>query len=139
MLFADSGAVKSGKNLKMLLEKGEKAKIEYPAFPQLLQYSGYIKSRHDVLERVSEWTKLEKSTEASPVEVHALHHYFTMVGGDGSIWGCGFRQNGYDRECEELKQIPLPAECRNIKKVAQGKFVRVILTEDNKLFFNGRD
>ena len=138
MLFVDSGAVKSGKNLKMVLEKGQKATLEYPAYPQILQYSGHVRTRHDSIARVNEWTKLEKSTQCAPVEVHAMHQYFTLVGGDGSIWGCGLRTNGYEREREEFQQIPVPSECQNYKKVVQGKFLRVILTEDNKLFFSGQ-
>ena len=99
MLFVDSGAVKAGKRCTMLLKQGETATLEYPCYPQILQYSGHIKTRYDeVLPRTSEFTKLEKSTQAAPVEVHAMHHAFTMVGGDGSIWHAGFRANGTGRE-----------------------------------------
>ena len=68
-----------------------------------------------------------------------MHHAFTLVGGDGSIWGCGLRSNGNDKSQEQFKQITLPADCVNFKKVCQGKFVRVILTENNKLFWSGQN
>mmetsp|Transcript_1038 Transcript_1038/g.1724 ORF Transcript_1038/g.1724 Transcript_1038/m.1724 type:complete len:121 (+) Transcript_1038:1481-1843(+) len=32
----------------------------------------------------------------------------------------------------------MPSDCRNFKKVIQGKFNRVILTENNELFFSGQ-
>ena len=67
-----------------------------------------------------------------------MHQAFTLVGGDGSIWGGGFRANGSNREQAELHKITMTEECRNIKKVIQGKFNRVILTESNDLFFSGQ-
>ena len=67
MLFIDSANVKSGKNLKMALTKGQKATLEFPSYPQILQYGGYIRTRHNVYEQCDNWKKLEKSTEAAPV------------------------------------------------------------------------
>ena len=60
------------------------------------------------------------------------------VGGDESIWGVGYRNQGSGDNCR-LRRIETPAECRNYKKVVQGKFHRVILTQDGRVFFNGQN
>jgi len=44
------------------------------------------------------FTNLEASTEVAATEVHANHHAFCLVGGDGKIWGAGFRAQGTDEE-----------------------------------------
>ena len=62
MLFVDTAAIKAGKSTNLLLQKGETATLQYPSYPQLLQYCGTVRTRNNVLENVTEWTKIDEST-----------------------------------------------------------------------------
>jgi hypothetical protein len=61
-----------------------------------------------------------------------------FVSADETIMGMGFRVQG-KAEQSAMRVIEKPSECRDFKRVAIGKFFRVILTKQNKLFFNGQN
>ena len=61
-----------------------------------------------------------------------------FVGGDDSIWGIGYRPNGQGNEKAQLQKVPAPEAMRNFKKVAHGKYFRLVLTEEGKLFWQGQ-
>ena len=69
-IYADAMAMKAGKKIKLNIPKGQKAILEYPAYPQVLRYCGQMQLRNDnALETKQEWTNLEASTEVAAVEV----------------------------------------------------------------------
>ena len=61
-----------------------------------------------------------------------------FLGGDGSIWGIGYRCQGAGEENCKLKKITAPDAMRNIKDVCHGKFFRAVVTEDGRFFWNGQ-
>ena len=140
MLYADSTTIKSGKKIKMSVPKDSTVTLEFPVYPQLLQYSGTVTCRHsnNNLEK-TEWDNLSSSSKCAAVAVYAMHQAFCLVGGDESIWGFGKRAQGVEDHHEVLRKIELPEGCKNYKKVVHGKFFRLILTEDNRIFFNGQN
>ena len=67
-----------------------------------------------------------------------MHNAAMFVGGDDSIWGIGYRPNGQGNEKAQLQKVPAPEAMRNFKKVAHGKYFRLVLTEEGKLFWQGQ-
>jgi alpha-tubulin suppressor-like RCC1 family protein len=61
-----------------------------------------------------------------------------FVGADEQIMGFGFRVQG-KADQSAMRLIDRPTDCRDYKKVAIGKFFRIILTKQNRLFFNGQN
>ena len=57
-----------------------------------------------------------------------------MLGDDNSVWGRGWKIQGEDEKSKWAK-LELPSSCKNVKKLAVGKFNRVVLDDDGKLFF----
>lgn len=108
-------------------------------YPQVASFSGEIWDR-----RFANWEQkaeclevLNDTSKCAAVKVVAMHNAVMFVGGDDSIWGMGMRTQGRSNEESQLRKIESPEAMRNFKKVCAGKFTRMILTEDNRLFFNG--
>lgn len=55
------------------------------------------------------------------------------------MWGMGYRAQGSGADNCKLTKIEAPGDCRNFKKIAHGKFFRVALTMEGKVFFNGQN
>jgi len=68
-----------------------------------------------------------------------MHHSVFFVGGDESVWGMGMRTQGRTQDQSKLNKIEIPEAMRNVKKYAHGKFFRLALTEDGRLFINGEN
>ena len=66
-----------------------------------------------------------------------MHNSVMFIGGDESVWGMGMRTQGRNSEDVLLKKLDQPDAMRNIKKAVHGKFFRLVLTNDNRLFLNG--
>mmetsp|Transcript_21015 Transcript_21015/g.28264 ORF Transcript_21015/g.28264 Transcript_21015/m.28264 type:complete len:249 (+) Transcript_21015:2219-2965(+) len=66
-----------------------------------------------------------------------MHNSVMFVGGDESIWGMGMRTQGRNGDDPKLRRIEAPESMRNFKKIAHGKFFRLVLTQENRLFING--
>ena len=50
----------------------------------------------------------------------------------------GYRSQGWgDGEKPKLRRIEAPESMKNIKKITHGKFFRMVLTEEGKVFMNG--
>jgi alpha-tubulin suppressor-like RCC1 family protein len=62
-----------------------------------------------------------------------------FVGSDEQIMGLGYRACGRDEGAEKLKILERPPECTGYKKVCAGKFFRLILTNEGRLFFCGQN
>ena len=82
---------------------------------------------------------MQESAACSAVQVYACHEAAIFVGGDDSLWGIGYRAQGNGADKCKLRRIEAPAECRNFKKIAHGKFFRVALTQEGKIWFNGQN
>ena len=81
---------------------------------------------------------MEDTIQCGAVSIHAMHDALCLVGGDESIWGFGKRVQGFNSDQEELRKIEQPPECKNFMKVTHGKFCRLVLTRDNRLWFTGQ-
>ena len=129
-LIADVGGYKSGRDLYVRVPKGESAQIDFPVYPQLASYSGNIYDR-----RFASWDfnsevlkTIDETSQCAAVKVVAMHNSVMFVGGDESIWGMGMRTQGRNSEDPKLKRIQAPDSMRNFKKIAHGKFFRLVLT-----------
>lgn len=77
------------------------------------------------------------------VQVLGAANHITFVGGDGSIYGMGDRIQRYysmETDTELMRKIEFPDGTKgsDIKKVSIGKFNRLVLTHDGKLYHNGQ-
>ena len=69
-------------------------------------------------------------------KVVACHQALFMELADGTVWGLGHFGPPFYRE---YAQIEIPDDCKNIKKLAHGKFTRYILTESNDVYVLGKN
>jgi alpha-tubulin suppressor-like RCC1 family protein len=53
--------------------------------------------------------------------------------------GIGYRASGKEEGMHRMRLIERPEDCQNYKKVSAGKFFRLILTQEGKLFFSGQN
>ena len=60
-----------------------------------------------------------------------------FLGGDGGISGMGMRSQGRSAEETNLRRIEAPESMKDIKKITHGKFFRLVLTDQNKLYHMG--
>ena len=67
------------------------------------------------------------------------HHHVMFVGADEQIKGMGYRASGKEEGMHKLRTIEKPPECVNYQKVAVGKFFRLILTKEGRVFFSGQN
>jgi len=51
----------------------------------------------------------------------------------------GYRSCSYERNLHKLRLIEKPINCKNYQRAATGKFFRLLLTKQGKLFFNGQN
>ena len=119
---------RGGSKLRYTVAKGESASIEFPAAPQIATWTGTIQ-RGDEYEMINHddysWQNIMATAAIAVTQVYASAEAALFVTGDDSLWGVGYRANGNERN---LRKIETPAECRNFKKIAHGKFFRVALT-----------
>ena len=62
-----------------------------------------------------------------------------FVGTDEQVMGMGYRACGRDEGAHNLKVLERPENCTGYKKVCAGKFFRLILCNDGRLFFCGQN
>mgnify|MGYP003885840291 CR=1 FL=1 len=108
--------------------------------PQIVNFTGRIGgSRFGGMEDLSKeaFTPLQETAQCAAVKVVAMHHAAMFVGGDDSVWGVGYRPSGQGNDNAQLKRVSAPESMRNFKKIAHGKFFRLVLTEEGKLFWQG--
>ena len=141
MLLADINSFKSGKKLSINIPKGQSAEINFPAKPQVINFSGrmYCRNQDYSIEKNNEWFMMHDTTQCAAVKVYSCHEAALFVGGDDCLWGLGYRSQGSGTENCKLFKIETPGDCRNFKKIAHGKFFRVVLTQEGKVFFNGQN
>ena len=141
MLLADINSFKSGKKLSINIPKGQSAEINFPAKPQVINFSGrmYCRNQDYSIEKKDEWFMMQDTTQCAAVKVFSCHEAALFVGGDDSLWGLGYRSQGSGSDNCKLFKIETPGDCRNFKKIAHGKFFRVVLTNEGKVFFNGQN
>ena len=136
--MADGGSFKSGRKLLLQVPQGTTASIEFPVRPQIVSMTGRLYCRNQNYEINDEsWESQAETAQCAAVQVISMHHSVMFVGGDESIWGMGFRSQGMGEENCKLRRIESPEGMKNLKKVAHGKFFRVVLTQDGRLFYNG--
>ena len=129
MILANVGAFKSGKTLPLHLDAGESATINFPVRPQIINYSGKLHCRgQDFSMDHESWTMLEDTAQCAVAQVYSCHEAAIYVSADDTIWGVGYRAQGQGRDNCSLRRIEKPDDCCNYKKIAHGKFFRVILT-----------
>lgn len=80
---------------------------------------------------------MDETSQCAAVKVVAMHNSVMFIGGDESCWGMGMRSQGRNADDPKLKRIQAPESMRNIKKIAHGKFFRLVLTEEGRLYVNG--
>ena len=93
MMLADAGAMKSRGNIQMRVPKGSSVSISFPVRPQIVNMGGSI-----VVSRGGEWkiemgalTTLGETAQCAAVQVVSMHNSVCFIGGDGSVWGMGYR------------------------------------------------
>ena len=67
-----SNVQKADKNETIEIKSGEVVTIEFPVFPEILQYSGSLRRRHNELDS-SVWKVMDDWQEADAVSIHAMH------------------------------------------------------------------
>jgi len=82
---------------------------------------------------------MNETSAVSAVKVVAMHNSVMFVGGDESVWGMGMRTQGRNSDDVKLKKIEQPEAMKSFKKVVHGKFFRLVLTNENRLFINGEN
>ena len=140
-ILADSGSLKSGKNMSIVVPAGTSATIEFPVRPQIVNFTGWIGgNRYGGMEEITHesFTPLQDTAQCAAVKVVAMHSSVMFIGGDESIWNLGYRCHGQGNEKAQLQKVPAPETMRNFKKVAHGKFFQLVLTEEGKLFWHGQ-
>ena len=126
----------------MRIPKGETIVIKFPYSVNAVNMSGYLSnSKQDKFISYEDYTEVEGAGNIKANEVYAQHHHAMFIDKDGQIMGIGIRANG-DSDTQvkpTLKIIERPKNYKGkYKKVTTGKFFRLLLTEDNKLFVNGK-
>ena len=85
--------MKSGKGLVMKVPKGNKAIIQFPVRPQIVSFTGYTWARNQGWEFKNEdgWSMLQETAQCAATKVITMNNSVIFQGGDGSIWGMGYR------------------------------------------------
>ena len=93
MLLADTNSFKSGSKLSVTIPKGESAVINFPAKPQIINFSGRMSCRNQSYEitKNNEWHMMQDTAQCAAVQVYSSHEAALFVGGDDSLWGMGYR------------------------------------------------
>lgn len=139
-VLADVNSFKTGRKLMVRVPKGQAATVEFPVRPLLASFAGRLYCRgQDYTVEHTALTRMQETAECAAVRVYAMQEAALFVGGDESLWGIGYRAQGSGRDKCQLRRIEAPEGCRNIRKVAHGKFFRVVLTEEGRVFFNGQN
>jgi len=125
----------------MRVAQGEEVVIEFPIGVNDVMMSGKINIRNasDDSIAMTDYDTIEGIEKISAVKVVARNHHAMFVAGDDQVLGMGYRCSGKETDMHKLRLIPKPDDCADYLKIDTGKFFRVLLTKENKLFFSGQN
>ena len=94
-------------------------------------------SDSDTIE-LSKFTIQEKVT-MNAIAVRARHHHAMFIGSKDDIMGVGYRAGGREEGKGKHRLLTRPDDCRDYLEYQTGKFFRLVLTKEGKLFFSGQN
>ena len=136
-IIVDATTFAQGKQNSMKIDANEEVTIEFPVAINEVKMSGRMMVRNGDDVRHEDFKMIEGTEQISASKVHSRHHHAMFVSSDEQVMGMGFRACGKGEGAHKLKLLERPEDCHGYKKVCAGKFFRLILTNEGKLFFCG--
>ena len=139
-IILDAGSFGKGKPNQLKIPAGEEVTIEFPVAINEVKMAGRLRIRNAEDVHFEDYEPLAGIEQISAVETYARHNHAMFVAADGQVMGIGYRASGRGEGMEKLRIIPRPEGCTTkYARVAVGKFFRLILTEEGRLFFSGQN
>ena len=122
------------------MAKDQTYEIQFPIAPNNVYMTGRLYCRGSDTDTI-ELSKFELQEKVSmnAIAVRARHHHAMFIGSKDDIMGVGYRAGGRGEGTGKHKLITRPAECRDYAEYETGKFCRLLLTKEGKLFFSGQN
>jgi len=140
-IMIDGDTFRLGRSNTLRVAQGEEVVIQFPVAVNEVKMAGKLQIRNYTEDTITkaDYEKIEGIEQISACKVVARHHHAMFVGNDDEIMGMGYRASGKDEGMHKLRMIEKPEDCKNYLKVETGKFFRLLLTKDHKLFFSGQN